>query len=192
MVARSPLERKIGVRVPDPQQMKIYITGVSGTGKSAIAKELEKRGIFAFSIDEVDGLCNWVDRKSQKVDNNYIPSNEWLDAHDWICDIEKLKKLLVTDKDLVIATGISTNQDEYLDLFDKIFLLQSSKEVFMSRIENRHKNPGENTFGKNLVEREYAAAIHKDFDGKLLNLGAESINAESSIDMVVDEILSKI
>src|SRR5436309_1249680 len=101
--------------------MKIYITGVSGTGKSAIAKELEKRGILAFSIDEAEGLCNWVDRKSQEIDNNYIPSIDWLNAHDWICNVEKLKKLLDSGKDLVIVTGISTNQDEYLNLFDKIF-----------------------------------------------------------------------
>ena len=171
---------------------KIYITGISGTGKSATAKELEKRGIFAFSIDEIDGLCNWIDRKTQKIANDYQPTLDWLNAHDWICDIEKLKQLLNTDKNVVIATGISTNQDEYLNLFDKIFLLQCSEKTFMDRMEHRHKKPNENSFGKHQAEREYAAAIYKDFEEKLLKLGAVSINAENPIEVVADEIISKI
>ena len=171
---------------------KIYITGVSGSGKSAIAKELEKRGIFAFSIDEVEGLCNWVDRETQQIDNNYIPSLDWLNAHDWICNVERLKQLLDSEKELVIVTGISTNQDEYLNLFDKILLLQGSEKTFMDRMEKRHNNPGENSFGKHSVEREYAGAIHKDFEKKFINMGAILINAENPIEDVIEDILSKI
>ncbi len=171
---------------------RIYITGISGTGKSAIAKELEKRGVFAFSIDEVDDLCHWIDRKMGSIAHDYQPTREWLDAHDWICDIEKLKQMLNFDKEVVIATGISTNQDEYLSLFDKILLLQCSEKTFMGRMEKRHKNPEENSFGKHQAERDYAGAIYKDFEEKLLKLGAVSINVENPISVVVDEILSKI
>ena len=171
---------------------KIYITGISGTGKSAIAKELEKRGVLAFSIDEVDDLCHWVDRKTGKITHDYEPTRDWLDAHDWICDIEKLKKLLSGEKEVVIATGISTNQDEYLNLFDKILLLRCSEKTFMDRMEKRHTIPGENTFGKYQAERDYAGAIYQDFEEKLLKLGAISINVENPIDMVADEIISKI
>lgn len=171
---------------------RVYITGVSGTGKSAIAQELEKRGFSAFSIDEMDGLCNWVDREKKQIDNNYVPNLDWLNAHDWICDIEKLKSILNVDKDLIIVTGISTNQDDYLNFFDMILLLQCNENTFMQRMEHRHKNPQGNNFGKYQVERDYAGAIYKDFENKLLKIGAISINAENPLEVVADEIISKI
>ena len=36
--------------------MKVLITGVSGTGKTAVCRELEKRGIKTIGIDETPGL----------------------------------------------------------------------------------------------------------------------------------------
>jgi adenylylsulfate kinase-like enzyme len=43
---------------------KVYITGVSGTGKTTTAKELQKRGFYVISIDEVDNLCSWIDQET--------------------------------------------------------------------------------------------------------------------------------
>ena len=62
----------------------------------------------------------------------------------------------------------------------------------MDRMEHRHKKPDENSFGKYQAERDYAGATYKDFEEKLLKLGAISINVENPITIVVDEILSKI
>ncbi len=171
---------------------KIYITGVSGTGKSAIAKELKKRGVFAFDIEEVEGMCYWVDKKTQEQDINYSPTMDWLEAHDWICDTKKLKELLASEKDIIIATGITGNQDEYLNLFDKIFLLQSEEETFTNRMASRHLQPGENSYGQYPAEREFAIRNYKNFENKMIALGAILVNAELSLSEVADQILSKI
>lgn len=171
---------------------KIYITGISGSGKSAIAKELKNRGIFAFDIEQADGLCSWVDKKTHQRVSDYIPTRDWLEAHDWICDEEKLKEHINTAKDTIIVTGIATNQDDYLKLFDKIFLLQCKEKTFLNRLETRHTKPGENGFGKLAAEREYALKGYRDFEDKMIKVGAIPINAELPITEVADKILSKV
>ena len=171
---------------------KIYITGVSGTGKSAIAKELKKRGLFAFDIEEIEGMCYWIDRKTQEQVADYNPTTDWLETHDWICDIKKLKELLETDKDTIIITGITGNQDDYLKLFDKIFLLQSTEETFVNRMALRHLKPAENSYGQHPAERDFAIRNYKNFEDKMLALGTIPINSEYSISEVANEILKKI
>ena len=43
----------------------IYITGVSGSGKSTVAQELKKRGYEAYDAEE--GFSYWFDRKTHKI-----------------------------------------------------------------------------------------------------------------------------
>ncbi len=40
---------------------KIYITGISGTGKSTIIEKLIKKGINAIDLDS--NFCCWKDKK---------------------------------------------------------------------------------------------------------------------------------
>ncbi len=91
---------------------KVYITGVSGTGKTTIAQELEKRGYYAISIDEVDGLCSWIDQETGRNDGGKEAEMtvEFVDKHDWICDISSLAKLLEKDVDIAFVLGMATNQ----------------------------------------------------------------------------------
>lgn len=125
---------------------KVYITGVSGTGKTTIAKELEKRGFYTISIDEVENLCSWVHQgtreKHEGKDTELTP--EFVDRHDWICDIEYLNRLLNKDVEVAFVLGMAGNQDDFLHIFDKILLLQCRPETFCRRIEERM----DNDFGK--------------------------------------------
>jgi len=41
----------------------IYITGISGTGKTTIAHALKERGIKTISMDEVPDLYFWMENK---------------------------------------------------------------------------------------------------------------------------------
>ncbi len=118
---------------------KIYITGVSGTGKTTIAKELKKRGFYTVSIDEVDGLCSWIHQETGENDGGKEAemSLEFVDKHDWICDTEYLNNLLDKDVDSAFVLGMATNQDDFLHIFNKILFLQCSPETFCKRIENR-------------------------------------------------------
>jgi hypothetical protein len=115
-------------------------------------------------------------------------SKEWMKDHGWFCDIEKLKNLLSVEGDIIVAVGMITNQDEYLDWFDKIFLLQCNEETFLNRLDTRTSN----NFGKHPLEKEHVLSIYRDFENNLLRRGAMPINAEETIDVVVNNIFSKI
>lgn len=169
---------------------KIYITGVLGTGKSTIAKELEKRGLHVISIDAVKGLCCWRNKKTGKeMQYNFDGDKEWFENYGWTCDVEKLKELINIDEKIIIVTGIADNQNSYLDLFDKLFVLRCKPEIFLKRVIERKTD---NLFGKSLQEREYLLGFYQDFEKDLLERGAVPVNAEMPIENVADKIIARI
>ena len=59
---------------------KVYITGVSGTGKSTITEELARRGIFAVSTDAIEGLCCWRNKKTrEKIKYDFNGDENWFE-----------------------------------------------------------------------------------------------------------------
>ena len=167
---------------------KVYITGVSGTGKSTIAKEFEKRGIFTISIDEVEGLCCWRNKKTGvRVEYHFDGGKDWFENYDWMCDSEKLKELINVEKDLVVVAGIAGNQNSYLSLFDKVFVLQCKPEIFIKRVIERDTN---DAFGKTPSEQEFLLNLYQNFEKDLLTKGAISINTENPIETVTEEVIS--
>ncbi len=168
---------------------KIYITGVSGTGKTTIAKELSRRGFYTISIDEVDGLCSWVHQGTREKhggkDTKLTP--EFVHAHDWICDIEYLTRLLNKNVDVAFVLGMAGNQNNFLPMFDKILLLQCSPETFSKRIDMRT----DNDFGKDPHIKKGILGRYQTYAKEILAKGAISINTEKPIDQVVDEVIKQ-
>ena len=155
---------------------KFYITGVSGTGKTAISKVLNERNIYSFDIDAIPDLCHWVNKESGK-------QADWSPG---ICNPEMLQDLLKKQTQDVVVVGVASNQDDYLDLFDEVFLLQSSEETFLDRIRRRE----DNEFGKDSAEQEIILSYYKDFEKSLLNKGVISVNTEDSISDAIEKITS--
>ena len=166
---------------------KIYITGVSGTGKTTIARELEKRGFYAISIDEVSGLCSWIHQKTlEKHGGKDTPlTREFVNQHDWICDVEYLKELLGKANDEVFVLGMAGNQDEFLPMFDKILLLRCSPETFSKRIDGRT----DNDFGKDPEIKRQILNRYKSYAEEMLSRGAVSINTDRPIEVVVEDVM---
>ena len=167
---------------------KFFITGVSGVGKSSVAEKLSQKGIYAIDIDAVGGLCQWVDNDTLKIDQwRSGMTNEWYQKHKYICYKEKLADLMSNYKDGVVVVGLPSNHYELLDLFDKVFLLQCKEETFIKRLTERTNN----NFGKHALEKENILSWYKNFETKMLERGAISINADQPLIDVVDEISSK-
>ena len=170
---------------------KYFITGIAGTGKSTIGSEFKKLGYDVYDIDSVEGLCHWK-HKQTGIEEKYDTGagKEWLEAHDWICDQQKLKELLNEDPNkAVIIVGISYNQAEFIHLFEKVFLLYCSPEVFINRINTR--NDG-NNFGKDESEQEQIISWYEDFEMRMKNLGAITVNTERSLEEIVGDIKAQL
>jgi broad-specificity NMP kinase len=167
--------------------MKILITGVAGTGKSTISKELNRRGITSIDFSDVSGMCYWRDKITKEKTEYPITSDfNWFDSHERICNVERLKEILDEHKDLII-TGIAGNQTEYFNLFDKILLLQCNPETITQRMQTR-----ESPWGKTKVEQDYTLKWQKIFDPLCLSIGLTPVNTEGSLDEVVDRIISMV
>ena len=163
--------------------MKIYLTGVSGTGKSSIVRTLIARGVPALDMDE--WLCSRKHKDTgEKVEWEPGQNEEWYATHGWICNVPALETLLAENKTIVVA-GLSSNQDDYLKLFDTVLVLHASPETILSRIEKRT----DNEYGKHPLEQQRLLNWYKSFEAEMIENGAVPIDAERPLADVVEDIM---
>lgn len=166
---------------------KYFITGIAGTGKSAVGTELKKEGFRVLDLDEEEDLCYWR-HKATGAEVKYYTGvgKDWLDAHDRICDKEKLRALLEGNKEPdIVVVGIAYNQKEFLNYFDKVFLLYCSEKTLINRLNTRSDG---NNFGKDESEQKQILSWYKDFQERTTNLGAISISTDEPLANVVSKI----
>jgi dephospho-CoA kinase len=164
------------------------ITGVAGTGKSTIAKELRQRGYAAYDTEE--GFSYHINKQTgERAVYPANPTPEWYEAHERVFDEKVLMNLLKkhADEPLFIAS-ITANQAKYYLRFDKIFLLCAPDEVVIHRLGTRTNN----YFGRKPLELQRVIGRRQQFEDELKALGAEVIDSTQPIEAVADEILEKI
>ena len=91
----------------------ILVTGISGTGKSTIANELNNQGYKAISIEDIEGLCTIINKKTGKPFKNFDINNiEMIKQSDWICNKKKLQLIILKNyKVIVFYCGSSSTFD---------------------------------------------------------------------------------
>ena len=166
--------------------MNYLITGFPGTGKTAIAQELKKRGHVAYDPENIRGYMHTVGR----VDGRHLQVPEviptgWYDdvaAYNW--DPIKIAELLDSDRDVYICSK-AHNQSDFYDKFDKIFVLTLDSDLLTMRLKNR---PG-HSIGKHDSELQDILKLHEHFESSLINKGAIQVDSSRPLDHIVDAIL---
>jgi dephospho-CoA kinase len=143
----------------------VLVTGMSGTGKSSVLVELERRGHRVVDTDYGD----WVeDVRSERL---------WRE--------ERIAALLDEHEEgTLFVSGCVANQGAFYPRFDAVVLLSAPVEVILQRIAARETNP----FGKSAAERE---AILSDVEAvePLLRAGAtDELDTRAPLAAVADAL----
>jgi len=97
--------------------VRILVTGMSGTGKSTVLRELRQRGHLTVDTD----YNAWE-----------LPDGSW--------DEPRMDTLLAQYSD-VIVSGTVENQGRFYDRFEHVVLLTAPLHVLLARLSSRSSNP---------------------------------------------------
>lgn len=173
----------------------IYLTGMSGSGKSTVLRELETLGYETHGVDEL-GYADWMDRKTGAIipfpeDEDSINIHDWYKKHRWVLSVDRISKLKQqadTDDKLVFLGGIAEGEEDVWQCFDKVFLLKVDGETIKERIANRT----DNDFGKSPDEMaEIMNALHV-YEAKCEKLGVTTVDGAQPIKTVIENIIKNL
>ena len=145
---------------------RVLLTGMSGTGKSSVVRELVARGYKA--IDTDDGWCE------RQPDGRQL----WRER--------SMEKLLSTDDAAVLfIAGCEKNQVKFYGQFDTIILLSAPLDVMVERLTTRTSN----SYGK---RPEELSRVHDDaatVEPQLRSRATHEVRTTMALPAVVAEVL---
>jgi dephospho-CoA kinase len=151
------------------------IEGVSGTGKSSVCKELQRRGYHAINGDR---------ELAYQGDPETGRPTEGLTHEHHIWHVDKVEALISNqDEAVTFFCGGSRNFPQLIDLFDGVFVLEVDLDTLNRRLGER---PADEWGGKQ-PERELIARLHQTKEDIPKN--GIIIDATAPIARVVDEIV---
>jgi gluconate kinase len=171
--------------------MNVLVTGTSGSGKSAVGKILKERGFDVIEIDTDTfkglSIAYWRDKSTgQGVNMPWPPPENWHTENDWVWRVNVLSdRLNFVSDSITFACGDSRNKSEAYSLFDKIFVLKVNDDTLGARIQSRN----DNYFGKAPSEFKWITEQNKTIANEVRKAGGIVIDANNSINKVVDSIL---
>jgi dephospho-CoA kinase len=169
----------------------VWITGVSGSGKSAVRVELARRGYQGFDTDE-DGIAVW--RLRTTGEEVYDPGDgnhpdTWLQDHRWTINRGQVEQLAhLARNQTVFLCGLVENEDEVWELFDVVICLVLDESKLRERLAIRTTNK----FGKAPVELKAILDWNGTIEATYREFGALVVNADQTLTAVVDQILANI
>ncbi len=155
------------------------IEGLSGTGKSSVCQELQKRGYHAIDSDEE--FAYFRDPKTglptEEVSQFYLTWNK-----------EKVKKALCHTTESTFVCGGLVDLGGFAQYFKKTFILRVDDETLRSRILTRKNND----FGKKPEDLARQLEWNKGAEEYARQKGAVLIDATLPLEKVVDKILEQV
>src|SRR3989344_4682792 len=156
---------------------KIFITGVAGSGKTAVSRVLNALGYKAYDIEDGEhGLFMMVrkDTGERYVDFDNADM-EKLNNANWICDLEKLRDFISKQiEEVVFYCGIAHNNEEIMSLFDKSMLLRADPEVITTRLLTRE---GTDDYANTETGRQRVLSYKDEFEERMIRKGMIAVDA---------------
>jgi dephospho-CoA kinase len=151
----------------------VFVTGMSGTGKSSVLAELARRGHRAVDTD----YAGWI---------REAPPSEGRPSEP-LWDEERIDALLgETGDGVLFLSGCVANQGTFYSRFDAVVLLSAPAEVILERIAGRDTND----YGKTDEQRAFVLEDLTVVEPVLRARATAEIDTRAPLDEVVDRLES--
>lgn len=169
--------------------MAYLVTGVTGSGKSALARELARRGHHAVSADGDSQLCTWIDRDGTRVPRPDAPDLAWLRTHRWVWRPYRLDQLIAEAADDPLwLCGNAGNLTLLRDRFEIVYLLDIDLATMLHRIGNPNRG---NDFGRTGDTLTLLTETFHDIRAYLLRLRPVVVDASRPLAQVAEDVLAR-
>jgi hypothetical protein len=161
------------------------IEGSSGTGKTSVATELERRGYHVVHGDRV--LAYVGDPETGRAltgPPHGADRVEWSYAN-WVWPVAEVRAIAAdTTRPVTFFCGGSRNFQKFLDVFDEVFVLDLDFETLNKRLDGRPNEPGHAPDERAVVLRYHRSSLH--FPPGI------AIDTTGPVPGVVDDILARL
>lgn len=145
---------------------RVLLTGMSGTGKSSVVRNLVARGYKAVDTDDGWSEIQPDGRQAWRED--------------------AIRELLATeDADTLFLAGCEENQAKFHTQFDHIVLLTAPLDTLVERLTTRTNN----SYGKDLEERRRFLEDVEKVEPLLRRVATAEIETTIPVDEVVSTVL---
>ncbi len=172
----------------------IYLTGLSGTGKSALLKELRNRGFSVHGVDE-EGYADWIHRSTGKVEEfprETISEDDvhvWYETHRWVLSsarIHALREESEKEDRTIILAGVAEGEQEVWDEFHLVLALFADDATLRARIAARR----DNSYGKDPAELQEILKWNASYRNDYHSYGAVLVDASRPLDRIASTATS--
>jgi hypothetical protein len=153
---------------------RVLITGMSGTGKSAVIQELDPGAIRLTTSIRPSGL------------NDAAPSDGLtpVQGKDWVWRENRVRELLSgSEEGTLFISGCAENMDRLFPLIDCIILLSAPVDTIVERLETR--SPG--GYGHVAEERRKVVDLISTVEPLLRESADQEIDTRKPVRATVDE-----
>lgn len=153
------------------------IEGFSGTGKTSVCRELQRRGYHAINGDR--------ELAYQGDPTTGQPRDGFTHEH-YIWNVDRVRALIADRSHAeTFFCGGSRNFASFIHLFDRVFILEVDRETLTQRLAARP----ESEWGGRPAERQCVERLHATGEG--VPKSGVVIDATMPLGRIVDEILEK-
>jgi hypothetical protein len=166
----------------------VWVTGVSGSGKSSVCEVLRDQGRTAVDSDW-EGFSRWVNRVTGEpvVEPPYpVPAN-WLNDFAWRVRPEAVGSLAASlGSDVCFLCGGFENEAEVRHFFDCVVCLVVDEATLRNRLASRTTNH----FGKHPEELDAVLGWRLVVENQHCNGGAVMLDATQPLDVVAAQVVA--
>lgn len=167
-----------------------FITGISGSGKTSVARKLKELGFIAFDSKTDKGIFRFADENGDEAPDYRPNDKDWIQKYKWVLNTSMLNDLLkkhsTAEKVFLCGRG---NIRQHWGIAEKVFLLKINGETLMKRLNSPSRD---NDFAKDQPTQQKLLGDLDFVQKSLSNAGAVSIDAEQPLGQVVKDILEQV